>query len=119
MCAGLFSNDNQWYRAEVVGLRQGEGTSRIAQLYFIDYGNEEEAPFKPVSSRLTLGKNQSIDHLHNTRVCSRKISSETFSVSRQQVFESYIYFSLSLIFDGCRHPWPRFVPSSSSVGWKN
>jgi len=42
-CVGKFSEDNFWYRAEVLEIREEAG-SKMAQLRFIDYGNEEEMP---------------------------------------------------------------------------
>ena len=60
LCVGKYSYDDLWYRAEVVGIREGvaseDSTSsdskppRLVNLKFIDYGNEEEVPFIPVSA---------------------------------------------------------------------
>ena len=55
ICAGKYSSDNEWYRAEVIGIRAMStetASPRQLQLKFIDYGNEEEVPFCPVSQNL-------------------------------------------------------------------
>ena len=57
LCVGKYSEDNVWYRAEVIGVRAAtptaaaaaSGSPRLVTLRFIDYGNEEELNFVPVS----------------------------------------------------------------------
>ena len=69
VCVGKYSFDNLWYRAEVVGIRGSnvtDGSSsnsgpRLVNLKFIDYGNEEEVPFIPVSAN--TGSESTINRL--------------------------------------------------------
>ncbi|WWD01433.1 hypothetical protein V866_008377 [Kwoniella sp. B9012] len=51
LVSAKFSEDNQWYRAKV---KKASALKKEAQLYFIDYGNEETLPFsriRPLDSK--------------------------------------------------------------------
>ncbi|WVQ78068.1 hypothetical protein IAT38_000149 [Cryptococcus sp. DSM 104549] len=45
LVSAKFSEDNQWYRARV---KKASAIKKEAQLYFIDYGNEETLPFSRI-----------------------------------------------------------------------
>ena len=64
VCAGKYSSDEHWYRAEVIGIRADSteaSSPRQVQLKFIDYGNEEEMPYSSVSKTLFRIKERVID----------------------------------------------------------
>eukprot|EP00118_Oscarella_pearsei_P013590 m.109885 g.109885 ORF g.109885 m.109885 type:complete len:237 (+) comp37375_c0_seq1:159-869(+) len=54
ICASLYSETNEWYRAKVLSVRSGQ-----ADVFYVDYGNRELRPFrclKPLDGKyLALG----------------------------------------------------------------
>lgn len=107
LVAAAFQYDNKWYRAEILGIEDGEDGEKIAELYYVDYGDTDKVKGKDVCELRTdfLRLHFQAIECYLARVAP-KDNSNTWPVEAVDKFEEWTYVAqwkkLTAKLNGCQ-----------------